>query len=68
MNVSSLLLDGPRRSKEVALRIAMTDRWRLVRQFLTESLAFALAGGAAGVGLAYLTDGGGGADGSADGQ
>lgn len=55
VNVSCLLLGrASQRRKEVALRIALgAGRGRLIRQFLSESLAFALAGGAAGVGLAF---------------
>jgi putative ABC transport system permease protein len=59
VNVSCLLLGrASQRRKEVALRIALgAGRMRLIRQFLSESLAFALAGGAAGAGLAYLATG-----------
>ena len=59
MNVASLLLGrAAERQKELALRIAMgSGRWRLVSQFLIESAGFALAGGVAGVGLAFIATG-----------
>jgi putative ABC transport system permease protein len=53
-NVSSLMLGrAVRRGREVAIRAAIgASRFRLVRQFLAESLVLALAGGAAGTLLA----------------
>ena len=55
-NAANLLLGrAASLQKEVALRVALgAARWRVVRHFLTESLAFAAAGGAAGFALGIL--------------
>ncbi|HKQ77970.1 MAG TPA: ABC transporter permease, partial [Blastocatellia bacterium] len=58
-NVAGLLLArGAARHREIAIRLAVgATRWRLIRQSLVETALIAVAGTAAGIGLALITSG-----------
>ena len=55
-NVASMLLAcASGRQKEIGIRLAIgADRWRIVRQLVTESLVIAALGSSAGLSLAWI--------------